>query len=234
MENERPPINSVGSEYPNASYANSQRPTPPATQRARQEAVVSQGSVKLRKQSAWKRARHKIVEENGQTLMSYILNDVVIPTLKSTFVDVVSNGADIMVYGEARHGRPTINRTSGATRIIGGSRNGGPYTTYTDISSSRNTIPVRTGQTSAAGLRNRLALDDFIFETRAAANDVLDRMSTLIDDYGMVSVLNLYDFCGLTCPFTYDDYVWTDLSTVSVTAVRDGWLLNLPTPHLKG
>lgn len=231
MENDRPPIPSVGSDYPNASYANTQRLTPqPRPARARQEAVVEKGAVTLKKQSAFRRAKHKIVEENGQTLMSYIINDVVIPTLKSTFVDVVSNGADIMMYGEARHGRPSVN---GGTRVIGGARRDN-YTPYNNISSGRATSPLRNPQNSAAGLRDRLALSSFIFETRAAADDVLDRMSTLIDDYGMVSVLNLYDFCGLTCPFTYDDYVWTDLSMVAIKAVRDGWLLDLPTPHLKG
>lgn len=231
MENDRPPIPSVGSDYPNASYANTQRLTPqPRPARARQEAVVEKGAVTLKKQSAFRRAKHKIVEENGQTLMSYIINDVVIPTLKSTFVDVVSNGADIMMYGEARHGRPSV---SGGTKVIGGARRDN-YTYYNNISSGRATAPLRNPQNSAAGLRDRLALSSFIFETRAAADDVLDRMSTLIDDYGMVSVLNLYDFCGLTCPFTYDDYVWTDLSMVAIKAVRDGWLLDLPTPHLKG
>lgn len=230
MENERPPISSV-SDYPNASFTNSpeRRPQLAKQARQRQEAVVSKDQVMRKKQNAFRRVQHRIVEGNSKSLLDYIVDDVVVPTLKSTFVDVISNGADILMYGEPRHGRPT----SGATRITRGGRddNWTPYRNIATPSNSRN--PIRSGN-SAAGLRDKLALDDFVFTTRTAANDVLDRMSTLIDDYGMVSVLNLYDFCDMTCPFTYDDYVWTDLSTVAIKPVRDGWLLSLPTPHLKG
>lgn len=231
MENERPPITSASADYPNASFANSQKPAlAPKPTRQRQEPVVERGQVIRKKQNAFRRAQRRLVAGDGKSLWDYIIDDVVVPTLKSTFVDVISNGADILMYGEPRHGRPT----SGATRITRGGRDDN-WTPYRNIASSARPTnsAIRSGS-SAAGLRDKLALDDFVFTTRSAASDVLDRMSTLIDDYGMVSVLNLYDFCDMTCPFTYDDYVWTDLSMVAIKPVREGWLLSLPTPHLKG
>lgn len=232
MENSnRPPITSASSDYPNASFTNTPavRPTTqPKPARQRQEAVVSKDQVMRKKQNAFRRAQHRLVTGDGKSLMDYVIDDVLVPTLKSTFVDVISNGADILMYGEPRHGRPGNN----GTRITRGGINDN-YTPYRNISSPRPSTSVRSGN-SATGLRDKLALDDFVFTTRTAAADVLDRMSTLIDDYGMVSVLNLYDFCDMTCPFTYDDYVWTDLSTVAIKPIREGWLLSLPTPHLKG
>lgn len=226
--NERPPINSV-SDYPNASFANTNKPVPQQKiVRQKQPAVVSKDQVIRKKQNAFKRMQHRLVTGDGKSLMDYVVDDVVVPTLKSVFVDVISNGADILMYGEPRHGRPT----SGATKITRGGRYD-EYTPYRNISSGRSPAAVRGG-VSSTGLRDKLALDDFVFTSYSAADDVLNQMSTFIDDYGMVSVLNLYDFCELTCPFTYNDYVWTDLSMVAIKPVREGWLLSLPTPHLKG
>ena len=68
-------------------------------------------------------------------------------------------------------------------------------------------------------------------------------MSTAIDDYGMVSVLDFYGWCGRVCPATYDNYIWTDLSSVKIQQTRYfndnegrymiGYVIYLPTPHLK-
>jgi hypothetical protein len=84
---------------------------------------------------------------------------------------------------------------------------------------------------SSAGIRSRLSLDDFIFQNRREALDILDRMSTLLTDYGIVTVADLYDMCGLKTPYTFNNYAWKDLSTAGVSLTRDGYLLNLPTPQ---
>lgn len=233
MENERPPINSA-SDYPNASFVNSKpiQPQQKAVARQRQAPVVEKGQVRTKKKSAFMRAKRKFVTGDGNDLMDYAINDVIVPTFKSVFVDIVANAADILMYGEPRHGRPS----PGATRITRGGGDYGYHTPYRSISSPRYSSSgvSNRGVISGSTLRDRLALDDFLFATRGAASDVLDRMSTSIDDYGMVSVLNLYDFCDLTCPATYDDYIWTDLSMAAIKPDPDGWILSLPTPHRKG
>jgi hypothetical protein len=84
---------------------------------------------------------------------------------------------------------------------------------------------------SGAAVRNSLALDDFIFQTRGEAMDILDRLSTILSDYGIVTVADLYDMCGLKSQYTYNNYAWKDLSTAGISLTRDGYLLNLPTPQ---
>jgi hypothetical protein len=76
-----------------------------------------------------------------------------------------------------------------------------------------------------------LALDDFIFQTRGEATDILNQLSTILTDYGVVTVADLYELCGLRTPYTYNNYAWRDLSTAGVSMTRDGYLLNLPTPQ---
>ena len=50
----------------------------------------------------------------------------------------------------------------------------------------------------------------------------------MIEEFGMASVLNLYDLIGVTAPFTADKYGWTDIRNATAVRVRDGYLLKLP------
>ena len=215
------PITNVES-YPNASRrAAVEKPKA----KPKQEAIIKEGAVSTKKQSAWRKAKHRIFEQEGKELKNYIVNDVLIPSIKETISTMVSNGIDILLYGEARH---VGQKRSG---ILGGSRYGN-YVSYNSISSNRNSSVVnRPGMASAANLRDSLSLDDFIFQTRDEANVILDHMSTILTDYGIVTVADLYDMCGLKSQYTYNNYAWKDLSTATVSLVRDGYLLNLPTPY---
>lgn len=220
-ENRMVPINSV-SDYPNASFANNPKQAEQQRkQREKQEAVIKEGHVTVKKQNAFRRAKKKIVDEDGQNLKEYVVNDVLIPTVKNTIWDIITNGLDILLYGEARHGK----QSGGAI-----SKNG-PYVRYQSISNPRPNNTGRVISPSGTSIRSALALDDFIFPTRAEANDILYRMCGIIDQYGNVTVADLYDLCNMRCPYTYNNYVWTDLSTAGVTLVRDGYLLNLPSPR---
>ena len=70
--------------------------------------------------------------------------------------------------------------------------------------------------------------DDIILDTRKEAEEVLDRMDDLIDNYGVVSVADLYDLVGISGNYTDNKYGWTNLRNADVQRVRDGYLLKLP------
>ena len=218
------PINNL-EKYPNASYSaqkleKQERPKV----KPKQEAIIKPGRVMTKKQSAWRRAKHRIFEEEGKELKSYVINDVLVPSIKETISNIVSNGVDILLYGEARH--VGQKRTS----IFGGQRSGVYYNYSTN---SATGVKPGSGRSVGSGsvVRNSLALDDFIFPTRREAVDILDQLSTILTDYGVVTVADLYEMCGLRTPYTYNNYAWRDLSTAGVTLTRDGYLLSLPTPQ---
>ena len=215
------PITNVES-YPNASRrAAVEKPKA----KPKQEAVIKEGAVSTKKQSAWRKAKHRIFEQEGKELKNYIVNDVLIPSIKETISTMVSNGIDILLYGEARH---VGQKRSG---ILGGSKYGN-YVSYNSISSNRNSSIVnRPSMASAANLRDSLSLDEFIFDTREDANKILNSMSDILSVYNVVTVTDLYDLCSLKSHYTYNNYGWNDLSTAGVTLTRDGYLLNLPTPY---
>lgn len=220
------PINSFD-KYPNASYsAHKLEKGEKPKAKPKQDPIIKPGHVSVKKQSAWRKAKHRIFEQEGAELKSYVINDVLIPSIKDTISNIVSNGIDIILYGEARH---IGQKRSG---IFGGSRNGN-YVSYSSINNPKSSnTSIRSSVGGAASIRNSLALDDFIFQSRVEALDILDRMSTILNDYGIVTVADLYDMCGLRTPYTYNNYAWRDLSTAGVTLNRDGYLLVLPTPHI--
>lgn len=220
------PVNNFEA-YPNASYSANklEKNAPKPKAKPKQEAIIKPGRVSTKKQSAWRRAKHRIFEQEGEELKHYVIEDILIPSIKDTISNIVANGIDIILYGEARH---TNNRRSS---ILERSTRYGNYVTYSSTSNRPASISSRGPMGSGAAVRNSLALDDFIFQTRGEAMDILDRLSTILSDYGIVTVADLYDMCGLKSQYTYNNYAWKDLSTAGISLTRDGYLLNLPTPQ---
>ena len=63
---------------------------------------------------------------------------------------------------------------------------------------------------------------------RAEAEEVLDRMSEIIDTYGAVSVADLYDLVDVSGTYTDNNYGWDNLRNAEAVRVRDGYILKLP------
>lgn len=218
------PINSIDS-YPNASKAKNVDANKPKT-KPKSEAIIQKDHVTVKKQSAWQKAKRRIFEEEGKELKGYIIDDVLIPSIKEVISNIVSNGVDILLYGEVKHigqRKPTI---------FGGTSRFGNYINYGSTASRPSIINNRNGVAPDSTVRRNLSLDDFLFDTKKDANDILDTMSTILIDYGIVTVADLYDLCGLSTPYTYNNYGWKDLSTAGVSLTPSGYLLNLPTPQL--
>ena len=79
-----------------------------------------------------------------------------------------------------------------------------------------------------APVRNGYDLNDIVLETRGEAEDVLARMDELVEQYGVVSVADLYDLVGITGNYTDNKYGWTNIRNAEPIRVRDGYLLKLP------
>jgi hypothetical protein len=216
------PITINSTEYPNASFnrpadipKNDLKQTP-----AKVEQVVDKDDVIVKKQSAWRKAKHRIVNEDGKKIKNYLVNTVLVPTFKTVVMNVVS----IILYGDAKY--------ANGTRSIFDSERSTPYVKYRaagDIkyrSYSSNSAP------STASVRDRLELDSFIFKTRYKADKVLTELCRALDTRPYVSVATLYSICGMTCPYTYNDFVWTDLSEADIKDIPEGYLLYLPDPML--
>ncbi len=77
---------------------------------------------------------------------------------------------------------------------------------------------------------SRDELDDLVFDDKESAKVVLDALKDVIAQTGKAPFATLKLACGGAA---YPDdfiYGWTDLSTVTVVVVKDGYSINLPKP----
>ena len=67
-----------------------------------------------------------------------------------------------------------------------------------------------------------------IFATRRDAEEILNYMGDLIDEYGFVTVADFYDLVGVSGNYTDNKYGWTDISNAEIVRVKDGYMIKLP------
>ena len=166
--------------------------------------------AKTKKKSEGKKIVNAFVSEDITSVKDYILMEVLLPAAKKAISDVVTNGIEMILYGETR------SKSKGRESRVS-------YTKYYDRERDRDyDRPTRSRGSYGYDY------DDIILDTRREAEEVLDRMDDLIDNYGMVSVADLYDLVGVTGNYTDNKYGWTNLRNADVQRVRDGYLLKLP------
>lgn len=172
------------------------------------EKVIA-GTVKSKKKSEIQKFTDVFISEDINNVKSYILLDVLIPAIKKAISDIVTNGIDMILYGET--GKTKSNST--ASKVS--------YRSYYDG---------RNGRRDYSAVRTKISYnyDDIILDNRGEAEDVLSRMDELISTYGLVSVADLYDLVGVTGNYTDNKYGWTNIRSASVIRVRDGYMLKLP------
>lgn len=177
------------------------------------EKVVT-GTVKKRKKSFGSKLKETFVKEDRGDVKEYLIFDIIIPTIRDTIVDGVCNTMHMIFYGDTkRRDRGRVANTS--TRVSYASY-------YKDSDDRRSRASVRES-------RNDANDDDILFETRAEAQNVLDSLADIIDEYGSASIADFYDLCGVTENYTDHKYGWTDVSKATISSVRGGYfVLNLP------
>lgn len=173
------------------------------------EKVVT-GKVITRKKSKVSRFLGEFISEDARSVKSYVLGEVLIPAIKKAISDIVTDGIDIILYGESRGNR----KRSTADRVS--------YRNYYDTN-RRTSMNER--QALAAG---SYSYDDIILNTRGEAEDVLARMDELMETYGLVRVADLYDLVGITGNYTDNKYGWTNIRNAEVIRVRDGYMIKMP------
>lgn len=169
---------------------------------------VTKGKVKVKKKSELHKLADTFISEDAAKVKSYVIGDVLIPAIKKAISDIVTNGIDMILYGETGH-----SKRSSSSRIS--------YSKYYD-----DRRDDRRSSTSASS--SRYDYDDVIFETRDEAKEVLERMDELIDLYGVASIADFYDLAGITGNYTDNKYGWTNLASADVIRVRDGYTIKLP------
>ena len=184
-----------------------------ASQKKKEITKVTKGAVKTKKKNEMPKLGDMFISEDASKVKSYILMDVLVPTIKKAISDIVKNGVDMILYGEAGQSK---KRTYAST------------VSYRDYYDNGSRSVSRFDDSSRSRVRAGYSFDDVILETRGEAEEVLSSMDELIETYGSVSVADMYDLVGISCEYTDNKYGWKNIRTAEPVRVRDGYMLKLP------
>lgn len=200
-------MSEIGNYQPNSHKAKAEA-SEPAEKKI--EKVIT-GNVKTKKKSDMHKLSDVFGGKDGAEVKEYLLSDVLVPGIKKIVWEIVTGAFDMILFGGNGHARKNTNAG---------------YVSYNNYSNRRE--PSREVRPQA---RTRYSYDDLVLETRGDAEDVMDRMAEAIQDYGMVTVADMYDAVGLSCNYTDNKYGWRDLRDAQIVRVRDGYMLKMPPAH---
>ena len=191
---------------PNSHRSKENQKDTPAD-RKKLEKVVT-GTVKTKKKGEIRKFTDVFVSEDISNVKNYIFMDVLVPAIKKAISDIVTSGTNMILYGGTGRG----SKSSLVDRI-----------SYTDYSKRSSACPVDNYRS-----RSGYSYDDIILESRGEAEEVLTRMDELVEQYGVVSIADLYDLVGKSCEYTDNKYGWTNIRNAEPIRVRDGYMLKFP------
>lgn len=177
------------------------------------EKVIS-GTAKVKKKTGVRKVADTFISEDAANVKSYILMDVIVPAIKDILSNVVKDSIDMILFGGTSR-RGSNNRRSNAE-----------YVSYNRFYDSRRDDRRHESRSTIA---SRYNFDDITIDSKAEAEEVLERMDELIDTYGMVSVADLCELVGISSEYTDNKYGWTSLRNAKVVRLRGNeYMLDLP------
>jgi hypothetical protein len=184
---------------------------------------VVEGVVVRRKKPFSKRFAETFIGGDAKTVGLYIVYDVLLPAVKDTLADAMSQGVERMLFGEARPStRRSSNRGPGQ----------GSYISYNRYAPNQPRQDARYGRQDPPSISRRARathdFDEIVLASRAEAEEVIDQLFAILERYESVAVSDLYELVGITNTPQDEKWGWNNLQGASVSRVRNGYLLNLP------
>lgn len=195
------------------SQNNTSVPAPATPEKPKIEKVVA-GKVVAKPKSGLAQFFESFIAEDFGKVKDYVVKDLVLPTLKDTFWTIIVRGSERLLYGEAGHS-PKNSKL--------------PFVNYGGLFKS-NTSQIPTGSSTSSN--NQYSVDNIILEDRGDAEKVLVAMKAYIENYGAVSISELYEFLGEPMgDFTTTRWGWRSLNTAGIMRTSNGgYKLDLPKP----
>lgn len=181
---------------------------------------VIKDSAIIKKKPLSERFVNAFLAEDLENVFDYVWDGVIIPKLKDFVFELIDSTANGILYGTG-----SVNKKS--RRVNGGTNYNSIYNT--NYSYGNNTIDDFGGS-------RKLNYNNIYLKNRDDANDVLEDLRAAIEQFGMVSIYELFDRIGKTAEsdYTYQNYGWKDLRNAGVRYTRNGYLLELPKPVYLG
>lgn len=174
------------------------------------ESVVS-GNVSMRKKTTLKKVADIFFQKDINDVKSYLIMDVLIPEIRDALYNLVMNGLDMMLYD----GKRTRKSSSNTMRV--------------NYSAKYNNQTSTPETSSSPRTKSGLNFDDVVFDDRMDAEEVLNQMLNIIEQYESVSVADFCELAGIPGEYTDRKYGWTSLGAAEVKRISgSGYILKLP------
>lgn len=167
-----------------------------------------------------KRLKQMFIGGDSRSVISYVIEEVLVPQIRSMIAEAATQGFERLIYGESANRRRT---PSGA----------GPtdYRKYAQSSARPAGSQIRREHPNEPNAKlAKSRIDTLLFATRQEADVVVERMYDLIQDYQQVSVADVCSLVGWTSNHTDHKWGWTEMNGVDIRYARNGYILELPPP----
>lgn len=164
---------------------------------------VTTGKVQRRKKSEMRKIADAFMPEDTNSMKSYIFFDLLVPKAKQVAEDVFH----AILYGDSEPPR----------------RNNNSHVSYNRYYRDREQPVTRERRTSSYNY------DELIFESRAEAETVIDRMLDHLSTYDVISVGDFYEYAGVSSNHTDYKYGWMNIRSAEVVRIGGGkFIIKLP------
>ena len=182
--------------------------------------VVNRVTTGAMRRGTRKQSKSAIMTD-AQRIASDIGTDILLPAIKTLFVELITNGINMVLYGESQAPRKR-NIGYGGRERRPGVRYGGYYR---DRHEPHEPERIRA-RPAIAGDK----VDRMVYDIRPDAVQVLSGLCDIITSYGSTSVADLYGLAGITAAYTDSAYGWLSLDSAQVVPVSGGYIIDLPSP----
>lgn len=182
---------------------------------------VVTGDIKIKKKGFFRRFKGSMVSEDANSVGDYVVKDIVIPAVKDVVFDAIRGALEMILWGSTsgRRGRKNIPYNS--------LKDGGTYQYNGMSNSNRKEREPRRSRSD-----DFFNVSEVMLETRRDAENVLESLRMVLEEYPAVTIADFYDTLGQSAPHTANKYGWKNLNDADIRHCKDGYYIDFPTPRL--
>lgn len=179
---------------------------------------ITKNAARVRKAPVGRRLRETFIQGDARTVWTTMLWDTFFPNLRDNFASAVHNGIDALFEG-----------TAGGYRRQSHSR----YANSNNASRYNPDKALGSGNAPSRFSDDARRNHDFSvleLDSRVEAEEVLQQMNFLIDQYDVVTLAEFYQMVRISPQHTDYKFGWEDLGGARVVHSRNSYYLDLPRP----
>lgn len=195
---------------------NRTKPKPSEKKKEKKIEKAVKGGVKIKERTKPATFLRSLLAEDVKTIETHVMEDVVKPQLLEIIFNAFTDGLEMALFGSVARKK---------TKSKG-------YTSYGDYYKSSDSSKSKKRERSVSRAESRRTiydLEELEFEYKEDAENVLDRMCDILQEYPRVTGADLCELLGRPTNYTDRKYGWTDLGAARIERIRGGtYVLSLP------